>query len=415
MNYRFLSLLIVLSILLGGCSWMDGYHYSVTPHQEHSQSSREEDISASNYMELCTALEGLIQSGRESGVISVVDYDQAFVDVGMSMAVRYAQETYPIGAYAVESISYEIGKGGGKPAVAVEISYLRSYIDIQKICRVNDMDAAWTAISQALHTHSDGIVLLVEDYAATDIVQMIESYVQENPDKVMESPQVITGIYPESGSSRVVELKLTYQNSRDALRQMREQVQPLFTSAAMYVSTDAKEYVKFSQLYGFLMERFDYKLDTSITPAYSLLRHGVGDSKAFATVYTAMCRRAGLECQTVTGTRAGEPWYWNIVQDGGKYFHVDLLRSNAAGGFLEFLDKDMSGYVWDYSAYPACDVGHTPLEETTEATDSPKESIPEESTGAAGETEAVEKNEETETPEDTSAEEPTESTEPVST
>ena len=72
-------------------------------------------------------------------------------------------------------------------------------------------------------------------------------------------------------------------------------MKPVFESAVLYVSGDGAEKQKFSQLYAFLMERFDYKVETSITPAYSLLRHGVGDSRAFATVYAAMCRLAGLE------------------------------------------------------------------------------------------------------------------------
>lgn len=377
MKRRIICLLIVLSMLLGGCGWMDGYHYSVTPHREHSSEGRGEDVSASNYLELRTALENMILSGRESGTIRVADYNQGLVETSMAMAVRYARETFPVGAYAVENISYEIGAGGGKPAVAVEITYLRSYVDIQKIRRVADMNAAWEMVAKELGSHSSGVVLLVEEFVPMDMDQMIESYVQQYPDRVMETPQVHMGTYPENGESRVVELKLTYQNSRDTLRQMQEQVQPLFTSAGMYVSVDAADYVKFSQLYAFLMERFDYKLDTSITPAYSLLRHGVGDSRAFATVYAAMCRRAGLECRTVTGTRAGEAWYWNIIQDNGKYFHVDLLRCSESGGFQEFLDGDMTGYVWDYSAYPACDAAHAAPEET-ESTEPTENITPEE-------------------------------------
>ena len=105
--------------------------------------------------------------------------------------------------------------------------------------------------------------------------------------------------------------------------------------------------------FGFLTERFDYKMDTSITPSYSLLYHGVGDSRAFAEVYAAMCRQAGLECMIVTGTRDGAPWTWNMVRDGGEYYHVDLLRNS--GNFREYTDMEMTGYVWDYSAYPSCD------------------------------------------------------------
>ena len=100
------------------------------------------------------------------------------------------------------------------------------------------------------------------------------------------------------------------------------------------------------------MERFDYKIETSITPAYSLLRHGVGDSRAFANVYGAMCRSAGLECLTVTGTRNGEPWTWNMICDNGIYYHLDLTRCKEDGSFCERAEGSMTGYVWDYSAFP---------------------------------------------------------------
>ncbi len=46
------------------------------------------------------------------------------------------------------------------------------------------------------------------------------------------------GLYPDSGTSRVVELKFTYQTSRDSLRQMQPQVQRVFDSAALYISSD---------------------------------------------------------------------------------------------------------------------------------------------------------------------------------
>lgn len=364
MNRKLLCLLLALSLCLSGCGWMDGYYSHVMPHQEQTATDRTESVSASDYAGLRAALEDMIRSGKESDVIHVTDFDQKKVELSMSMAVRYVTCSFPIGAYAVENIRYEIGTSGGAPAIAVEISYLRSYVEIRKIHTVADMEEAREVISQALENHEAGVVLLVENYKQMDIAQLVASHAQEHPDLVMETPQVTTGVYPDEGTARVLEVQLTYQNSREALRQMQEQTGPLFTSAAMYVTPDAADGVKYAQLYTFLMERFDYQLETSITPAYSLLRYGVGDSRAFATVYAAMCRRAGLECLVVTGTRAGEPWSWNIICDSGLYFHVDLLQDH----FRELLDWEMSGYVWDYSAYPVCDTAH-PIQEETGATE----------------------------------------------
>ena len=116
------------------------------------------------------------------------------------------------------------------------------------------------------------------------------------------------------------------------------------------------------------MERFDYKQETSITPAYSLLRHGTGDSRAFAQIYAAMCRDSGLTCMSVTGTREGEPWTWNIILDGEAYYHVDLLRCSEIGKYQEWTDEEMEGYVWDYSAYPACSGNPAASRETTAET-----------------------------------------------
>ena len=88
-------------------------------------------------------------------------------------------------------------------------------------------------------------------------------------------------------------------------------MQPMFSSAKLYVQGEEAQLLKYTRLYGFLVETTEYTVETSITPAYSLLRYGVGDSKAYATVYTAICHSAGLACMTVSGTRAGERWYWN--------------------------------------------------------------------------------------------------------
>ena len=161
-----------------------------------------------------------------------------------------------------------------------------------------------------------------------------------------------------------MELTFAYENSTDSQRQMRSQVKTVFDSASLYVSGEGADNQKYAQLYSFLMDRFRYKLETSITPAYSLLRHGVGDSRAFATVYAAMCRNAGLECMTVTGTRNAEPWTWNMICEDGVYYHVDLTQCKENGGFREKADADMNGYVWDYSAFPACGTaGEIPVSE----------------------------------------------------
>lgn len=364
---RLIPILLLVSLLLTGCAgFLDGSFHSVTPHEEKNNQKEEQTVTASNYQELYAAICAMAERGDETGIISVENYDQAQVEPHMKRAIGQALDEDPITAYAVMEITFELGTNAGLSAVAVNITYQHNRTEIKKIRRMADMASAKDAIGAALNSCESGIVLHVDNYEAMDLVQWVKNYAAANPDKVMEAPEVTANIYPEEGDTRVVELKFAYQNSRDDLKTMQTQVQPLFDAAVVYAGRDGNEMDRFFKLYSFLMGTSpEFQLETSITPAYSLLEHGVGDSRAFATVYSAMCRQAGLECVTVTGTYQGEPRYWNIICVEGVYYHIDLLQCHQTDLFEGKFDDGMSGYVWDYSAYPAC-------EEPTEAATEPQ-------------------------------------------
>lgn len=350
------ALLLALCLLLSGCSSLfDGSYSHEEPHQNQGGQLPHENIIASNYEGLCKALAGLVESGSQSGIISVPNYDQSTIYTDLSQAVNQIRTTNPIAAWAVNDIQCELGSNGGQLSIAVTITYLHDRSEIRKVHRVSTMDGAKNVIAGVLDDHGNSVQLLIPNYQAIDFQQLVDSYADTHPQSVMECPQVVANIFPETGTSRLVELKFTYQTSRDSLRAMQKQVHTVFESAAMYVSSYSKDADKFEQLYAFLMEFLvegDYQLETSITPAYSLLRHGVGDKKAFATVYAAMCKEAGIDCRIVTGTRDGAPWVWNLICIDGVYSHLDLLRCSEQDGYQTYLDGEMDGYVWDFSGYP---------------------------------------------------------------
>lgn len=343
----------VAVIMLAGCdSWFSGEYSSVSPHEEYYDGQSRDSLEATSVSEIQTVLKEQIANGAENCVIYITDLEHDRLDFAMKRAAYIVTEQDPIGAFAVDKIEYEIGTSAARTAVAVNIKYNRSRSEILRIKNTENMEEAMAVIAEALEACNAGIVVQVQGYEDIDITQKIQDYVDSHPDVCMEMPQVSVAVYPQTGAVRVLELTFTYQTSRDILRTMQSYVQPVFRAANLNVSGEEEESVKFSRMYAFLMERNDCQLETSITPAYSLLRHGVGDSKAFATVYAAMCSGAGLECHVITGTRSGEPWTWNLICVDGVYYHVDLIQSNTAGKLQRHSDDEMDGYVWDYSAYP---------------------------------------------------------------
>ncbi len=348
---RQIALLLALCLLLSSCGWMDGSYSSVTPHKVKEQLPEQEIPVVRNLAQLKSVLGGLVGRGAESGSFSVEDFDAEVMDERMASAISYVMEKHPVGAYALEKVDYELGTAGGVSAVAVTLTYNRSVEEIRAIRPAENMQQAQELLAQALTNFDSSLILRVSDYHQLDFAQLVNDFGRENPNVLVEIPQVTVSVYPQEGTERVVDLRFAYQTGRDTLHTMRDYVEPVFASAALYVSSEETDSDKFARLYTFLKERSDYQIKTSIVPSYSLLRHGVGDSKAFAMVYAAMCRRAELDCRMVNGTRNGEAWFWNMVCVDGAYYHVDVL---GFGGFAQLTDAQMGGYVWDYSAYPEC-------------------------------------------------------------
>lgn len=360
--------ILILCILLSGCGvlgqkdyvWMDTHPIPTAPVGNQS-------ISAADYEELYAALVALVEEGSPQTTISVERYNQNNIEPDMQRAVDAVCKDHPIAAYAVEKMEYTLGTAGGERVLAVTISYLHDQSEIKRIKTVSDIAAAEKAVTAALVACDTGIVLQIVSYEEKDFDQLVKDYALTYPESVMEVPQVTVNVFPDAGKTRVVELKFTYQSSRESLKNMQAQVENLFKSAQFFASGYRSEEHRFMRLYTWLMETNEYTIQTSITPAYSLLRYGTGDSKAFATVYASLCRRMGLDCLTVSGARDGESWYWNLIQVEGEYYHLDLLHCSGEGDFQMRTDSEMkASYVWDYDAYPVSPAPEspTPLETT---------------------------------------------------
>lgn len=350
-----LALLLALCLLLCGCdSWLDGNYASVTPHTSQQVQTSQGMVTISSVRECVAFLTEMTENGKEYAVFTLDPANAEEILEELDISILYVTKNTPFAAFTVDKISYEVGSMAGAQAVGVTISYNTNRVAMETMRHVENSDKAKELITEALSQCKDRIVIQVNSYYYVDFEKHIREFVTQRPDAVMENPQVSIQFYPDTGTLRVMDVRFSYQNQLESLQAMQNYVQPVFAAAEMNVRGEDTEYAKFSRLYAFLMERNDYRLGISITPAYSLLRHGVGDSVAFARVYAAMCHRAELECYVVSGTRDGEPWTWNIIRDGDRYYHIDLLRAEALDGFRCWTDAEMQGYVWDYSSYPAC-------------------------------------------------------------
>lgn len=345
--------IFILALLLSGCAfWMTGERLSITPYGVHPSQQGKEVTDVTSYDQLRNALREMVEAGMEEGVVSASKFNETTLDYYVGTAVNYITDSTAIGAYAVDSIDYEIGTNKGISVVAFRIAYRHDKAEIKRLKRVGNMSEVTEAVNLALNSCEQMVTLIVDKYESLDFTKYIDEYANNHPEQVMETPYVSVVTFPANGEQRVVQITLTYLTEKEKLLDMQRQVQAVFTSAELYVKETQKTLDIYSQLYSFLVERSEYTMETSQTPAYSLLHTGIGDCRAFANVYSAMCKRSGLDCEVVAGLRNGEIWYWNVLQYENQLYHIDLLRCGENNRFAITLGKDMEGYEWDVATFP---------------------------------------------------------------
>ena len=254
MKRAVLAMLLAMCLLLCGCdSWLDGSYASVTPHTAQQSHIGQGLVTVTTTQESIAFMSDMIENGREYAVFALDPVQADTILREMATSIRYVTKNTPIAAFTVDHISYEVGSTGGVQAIGVTVTYNTNQLAIKTMRKAADSEKAKDLITEALSKCDDRIVILVEEYSYADFDKHIREFVAKRPDAVMETPQVDIYFYPEAGDVRVLDVRFSYQNQLESLRQMQNYVQPVFAAAEMNVRGEDAEGQKFARLYAFLM------------------------------------------------------------------------------------------------------------------------------------------------------------------
>ena len=341
---------ILLLAMLTGCS--SNSYLSVRPHAG-PRTEVTDTITVENYTQLRNAL--VQQIDLHATQISLMTYAYTGdVQQDLEEAVAYIRYHYPIGAYAIRTLTYDISQVASYYQISLRVSYSHSSWELEQISQVS-MDNLESLIGEAMNESVNQQIIMISAYRNTDFSAYCTDYALRNPDKVMQVPEITTRIWPENGSVRIVELNYDYTLSSYELQQMQAEVEQILDAAKVYVGYGRTAREKVDLLHSFLSERYIYMQSSTDTPAYSMLCEGIADSKIYAEVFRIVCEKAGLECYAVNGLKNGQVYKWNIVCLEGAYYHIDPFAAEVQGlGQLPlYQDDEMTNYIWDQTIYPA--------------------------------------------------------------
>ncbi len=369
--------LLLLLLLLTGCG-MEKEYLSVRPHVEQQQWETESGESeappvVSNRLELRGAILTFIDNWQEQGTVLIRDYEGE-LEQNLEEAMDYATRQHPTGAYAVDYADSEILEENGQLFIQVSIVFRRSPGEINSIVLVDDNEAAFEKIREALDNFSNSLTLRIRHYYEADLAGKITDLCLDNPRTVPCIPDYSVKLYPDSGDHRILELHFAYPESRDSMRSKLLEIQTLFDSAQKRVAMEQTPYEKARLLYQYLVRRNCTLTDTQPPlPVYSLLSDGIAHDMSLAMFYDELCENTGVQCDIVTGNKDGRIYYWNFLRMGDESFHVDLRRGLELGQWVmsQLYDEDLlaEGYEWELGRYcapkPQEETSPTDSEETT--------------------------------------------------
>ena len=346
-------------LLTSGCSAILNRDYtSVTPHSATPASDAGSNtLRVNSYQELVNALVYLIGRGAESGAIRFDgdQSDETEIQQMLDTACLEVVQEDPLGAYAVEYIKYSVTPIVGSYEADVQITYRRTREQVAAIVDATGTAAIRSELSDALAEFATEVVLRISYFEEDSeyIRQLMREAFLTNSASALDFPEAEITMYPETGQRRIVEVELTYHQSRQTLESRRNSlIREADRQLTQAEGLEGEQ--QLSRLIFLVRDACSYQEGGGAT-AYHALLEGEADSQGMALALALLCRRSqpSLSCVVVDGQRDGAPHLWNVVQTAAGYRHVDLTETGVA---VFRTDQEMTeaGYVWDSERVPEC-------------------------------------------------------------
>jgi len=356
MKFRFPALFLAACVTLTGCaSILERTYVDVTPHTStKTDAGTVSVLRAENYQELVNSMIYFISTGSEDGVIRLY-MDAAQVDENLRAARQEVLLEYPLGAYAVESISFQVDPLVAFSEARVSFTYRRTQQQVSSIVTVSGISAVRNELSAALSAFAPECVLRISyfDRDAEYIRSLIRQAWYASPSSAVEFPESEVTIYPDTGTQRIAEIRFSYESEPSLLSQRVVLLQQACRRTADAV-TGTNAAALFTSAAQTILAAGGYDPEKGSTPYHALLEGGAND-EGLALALTAVCQdELNLTCRVAAGLRDGQPCFWNVVSTDDGWRHLDLSRWTQDSAFATDEQWAAEGYLWDPATLPPC-------------------------------------------------------------
>ena len=350
MKTKLLPLAVALAITLTGCSSILQRDYSsVQAHVEYPVTGDDSVLRAENYQGLVNAMVHFVTLHEEEGTVRLNNYN-GDVEADLEQACREVCQEDPLGAYAVEEMTYTYTQVVSYFEVTLSIRYCRTAAQVDAIRTVTGAAAIREIVGGAI-ADFDRVCTMRLNYFDGDVDalkrQVVRTYF-DTPASAFGLPEVDIALYPETGGEqRVVEITFQWPQETRALKDLQTQVAQ--KAAELLQEMDAQE-TDAQALAAVLDSQAQWSAEGSSGVDGALLQ-GRADSQGMALALRLLCQLSRVEATVVQGELSGDSWYWLVVETDSGWRHLDPSRE---GKYCTDEQMEALGYQWNGEDYPSC-------------------------------------------------------------
>lgn len=203
-------LMLAMALLLTGCGSFLHREYSVVEPHSSTYYENEDILRAENYQEVVNDLLILVGEQKKDGTIWLYLDDES-IDAALlaEQACREVQQETPLGAYAVDYLTYTIDSTPRNyVAISLTIGYRRTAAQMDAIVHTTSISALPDLLMAAAETGTAELTVQVSyfDNQEQEVRSMVRDVQQQRGQEEQEPWQI--NFYPEGGNVEIIEIIL---------------------------------------------------------------------------------------------------------------------------------------------------------------------------------------------------------------
>ncbi len=369
MKKRLLAFLLCAALPLSGCSaLLERGHETVSTHVDYAVTEDESILRAESYQGLVNAILYFVNERRTGGTIRLYNYT-GDVEADLGNARDEVMYEDPLGAFAVRSLNYETTRVLTYYEVELRVAYARTAQEMDSLREVTGLAGVRQELARLVSGQQRSAVFLASYFSGDR--GMVETLLVES---IYNAPALFcypTGpgvdldyeisLYPETGTRRVIEVKVTWRESERESAQRVEELERV-ASVLLEANPPAGEGYGVEELAAIVRAAHGGEDVHGTSLAGGVLSGEPASDQGLLMAMEYLCQQCGIEAAVAWGEGPWQSWLIVGTQQGYRHLLPDALYAPDEGAeepaepFRLYTDQELVelGYAWDMALYPAC-------------------------------------------------------------